>query len=152
MIFTQRELMLTVPFPNGMRRNEEAEWYMRIGVREDVGVEFVDSPLVIWYLDEARHCLSIQHDWRGTHAWLKSIQGLITRRAYAGFLATNLAGEAHRQRDWTAFFPLLIDMFRCGEPKPIDVAIFLGNWAMPESQRGRIRSILSKKHEPAAVS
>ena len=152
MIFTQRQLMLTLPFPNGMRRNEETEWYVRIGVREEVGVEFVDGPLVIWYLDEVRHCLSNRHDWRGSHAWLKSIQGLITRRAYAGHLATNIAGEAHRQRDWTAFSPLLIDMFRYGEPRPIDLAIYLGNWAMPESQRSRIRSIFCKKHEaPARV-
>jgi glycosyltransferase involved in cell wall biosynthesis len=145
MIFAQRQLMLTVPFTSGMSRNDDSDWYVRIGVREDVGVEFVDSPLAIWYVDEVRPSVSRQHDWRGTHAWLKNIQRLITRRAYAGFLATNLAGEAHRQRAWTAFPALLSDMFRCGEPRPIDLAIFLGNWAMPESQRSRVRGILCKK-------
>jgi glycosyltransferase involved in cell wall biosynthesis len=143
-IFAQRQLMLTVPF--NKVRHEEADWCVRIGVREDVGVEFVDNLLSIWYVEEARPCRSnTAYDWQSTHAWLKSIQGLITRRAYAGFLATSLAGEAHRQHAWAAFFPLLSDMFRRGEPRPIDLAIYLGNWAIPESQRGRIRSILCKK-------
>jgi hypothetical protein len=128
-----------------MSRNDDTDWYVRIGAREDIGVEFVDEPLVIWHIDTARFCVSMQHDWQHTHRWLKSIQALITRRAYAGFLATQLAGEAGRQRAWTAFFPLLSDMFRCGAPRLMDIAIYLGNWAMPESLRSPIRGLLSKK-------
>ena len=145
MIFVQREFMLTVPFTSGMSTNDDTDWYVRIGVREDVGIEFVDSPLAIWYSEEGRPCVSRRHDWRRTHSWLKGIQGLITRRAYAGFLATQLAGEAGRQHAWAAFFPLLSDMFRCGEPKPIDLAIYLGNWAMPESLRSPVRGILCRR-------
>lgn len=143
MIFAQRQLMLAVPFASGGR--EEADWYVRISVRDDVGVEFVDDPLAIWYGEEARPSRTAQYDWQGTHTWLKGIQGLITRRAYAGYIATNIAGEAHKQHAWTAFLPLLGDMFRCGDPKLIDLAIYLGNWAIPESQRSRIRSILCNK-------
>lgn len=144
MILARRQLMLAVPFTSGMSRNDDTDWYVRIGVREDVGVEFADDPLAIWYVEEARRCVSAQHDWQRTYAWLKGVQGLITRRAYAGYLATQLAAEAHRQRAWAAFFPLLGDMFRRGEPRPIDLALYLGNWAMPESLRSQIRSILCK--------
>ena len=144
-IFAERELLLSVPFTSGMSHNDDTDWFVRIGVRADVGVEFVDEPLAVWHIEETRFCVSMQNDWRRTREWLKSIRTLITPRSYSAFIATQLAGEAGREHAWTAFFPLLSDMYSCGEPKPIDLAIFLGNWAMPESLRSSIRSRLYKK-------
>ena len=144
-IFAERELLLSVPFTSGMSHNDDTDWFVRIGSRDDVGVEFVEEPLAIWYLEEARSCVSMQNDWQRTHVWLKSIRSLITPRSYSAFIATQLAGEAGRQHAWAAFFPLLGDMFSCGKPKPIDLAIYLGNWVMPESLRSSIRSLLYKQ-------
>jgi hypothetical protein len=144
-ILAERKLLLSVPFTSGMSHNDDTDWYVRIGVRDDVAVEFVDEPLAVWNLEQSRPCVSKQNDWRRTHAWLKSIRSLITPRAYSGFIATQLAGEAGRQHAWTAFFFLLNDMFSCGKPKPIDLAIYLGNWAMPEALRSPIRGLFAKK-------
>ncbi len=144
-IFAERDLMLAVPFTRGMSHNDDTDWLVRICVREDVGVEFVKDPLAIWYIEERRLCVSMQSDWRRTHAWLKSVRPHITRRAYSGFIATQLAGEAGRQHAWTAFFPLLSDMCFCGKLKPMDLALYLGNWAMPESLRSSIRSLLYRE-------
>jgi glycosyltransferase involved in cell wall biosynthesis len=147
MIFTRRQLMLSVPFTGGMSRNDDSDWYVRIGVRDDVAVDFVDEPLAIWYVDEKRTALTTTgHNWERSHQWLNDIRPLITSRAYAGFIATQLAGEAAKQHAWSAFFPLLSDMFRLGKPKPIDVALYLGNWAMPEALRSSIRSRLGRKN------
>jgi hypothetical protein len=145
MILARRDLMLSVPFTSGMSHNDDTDWYVRMAARVDVGVEFVDEPLAIWYVGEARRCVSMQSDWRRTHAWLKGIRTLITPRAYSGFIATQLAGEAGRQHAWTAFFPLLSDMFRRGAPTPMDLALYLGNWAMPEQWRSPIRGLLCRK-------
>jgi glycosyltransferase involved in cell wall biosynthesis len=145
MIFTRRQLMLSVPFTSGMSRNDDSDWYVHIGMRDDVGLDFVDEPLAIWHLDENRDTVTTRHKWRRTQDWLNTIRPLITSRAYAGFIATQLAGEAAKQHAWVAFFPLLRDMFRLGKPKPIDIALYLGNWAMPESLRSSIRSILGRK-------
>jgi glycosyltransferase involved in cell wall biosynthesis len=146
-IFAERQLLLSVPFTRGMSHNDDTDWLVRISAREDIRVEFVDEPLAVWYLEETRSCVSMQNDWRRAHAWLNSVRDLITPRAYAGFIATNIAGEAGRQHAWTAFFPLLSDMCFCGGVKPIDLALYLGNWAMPESLRSSIRSRLYRKIE-----
>ena len=144
-IFAEQQLLLTVPFTRGMSHNDDTDWLVRFCTRVDAGVEFVKEPLAVWHLEEARFCVSMQSDWRRTHMWLKSIRPLITPRAYSGFIAAQLAGEAGRQRAWKAFFPLLSEMCLCGEPKPIDLALYLGNWAMPQSLRSSIRSLLYRE-------
>lgn len=144
-IFAERQLLLSVPFTSGMSHNDDTDWFVRIGLRDDVGVEFVDESLAVWHIEEIRFCVSMQNDWRRTREWLNSVRALISPRAYSGFIATQLAGEAGRQHAWTAFFPLLSDMCFSGEPKPIDFALYLGNWAMPESIRSSIRSLLYGK-------
>jgi glycosyltransferase involved in cell wall biosynthesis len=141
MIFTRREFMLAVPFTSGLPRHQDTDWYVHIGARKDIKVEFVPEPLAIWYLEENRATIVKRHNWQRSREWLNSIRPLITPRAYAGFIATQLAGEAAAQRSGKAFFPLLRDMFRFGEPKPIDLAIYFGHWVMSSGLRSSLRSV-----------
>jgi glycosyltransferase involved in cell wall biosynthesis len=143
MIFTSRELMLAVPFTPGLPRHQDTDWYVRIGARKDVVIEFVPEPLAIWYLEENRGSIVKHYNWRASLEWLMRIQPLITPRAFSGFIATQLAGEAANQKAWAAFFPLLHHMCRFGRPKPMDFALFLGNWAVSRQMRSSLRSSLS---------
>jgi glycosyltransferase involved in cell wall biosynthesis len=144
MIFARRELMLSVPFTSGMQRHQDSDWYVHIGTRKDVTVEFVDETLAIWYLEENRPSVVRRCNWQRSHNWLNCIRPLITPRAYSGFIATQLAGEAAAQQAWSAFLPLLSDMFRFGKPKLMDLAIYAGNWVMPEMLRSSLRSLLCR--------
>jgi glycosyltransferase involved in cell wall biosynthesis len=144
MIFTRRELMIEVPFTSGLPRHQDTDWYVRVGTRADVSVEFVDEVLAIWYLDENRSSIVRRHNWERTRDWLNRVRPMITPRAYAGFIATQLAGEASAQKAWPAFFRLLGDMFRYGKPKPMDLALYLGNWLMPPSFRSSVRWALQR--------
>ena len=145
MIFSRRELMLSVPFTSGMPRHQDSDWYVRIGTRPDVAIEFVNEPLAIWYLEENRPNIVRRYNWQSSHSWLNRVRPLITRRAYSGFIATQLLGEAAAQQAWPAFLFLLSDMFRFGKPKFLDLAIYLGNWLMPQRLRSSLRSMLARQ-------
>jgi glycosyltransferase involved in cell wall biosynthesis len=145
MILSRRELMLSVPFTSGMPRHQDSDWYVRIATRRDVAIEFVNEPLAIWYLEENRPSIVRRSNWKCSHSWLNRVRPLITRRAYSGFIATQLAGEAAAQQAWPAFFFLLSDMFRFGKPKFLDLAIYLGNWLMPQRLRSSLRSVLARQ-------
>ena len=60
---------------------------------------------------------------------------MITGRAYASFLATHIAPQAARQRDWKAFMILLKKMVMLGKPNSRDVLLFLAMWSMPHGLR-----------------
>jgi hypothetical protein len=131
--------MLEVPFEDGLRKHQDWDWLLRAALAPDVKIEFVPQPLATWNLEPSQASVSRSHDWQGSLVWIRERRSLVTRRAYAGFIATQVASQAARQGQWRAFLPLLIEMFRIGKPKPIDVLLFLGMWAVPPSLRERQR-------------
>jgi glycosyltransferase involved in cell wall biosynthesis len=145
MLLASRELMLTVPFTAGLPKHQDTDWYVRIGALNDVSIRFVDEPLAIWYLEENRPTIVRSADWKRSFDWINSVRPLITRRAYSGFLATQLAGEASAQRAWSAFAPLTSAMFKLGKPKPIDIAIYMGNWILSRPVRSHLRRLISRR-------
>jgi glycosyltransferase involved in cell wall biosynthesis len=138
-LLTTRMLMLEVPFEDGLRKHQDWDWLLRAALAPDVKIEFVPQPLATWNLEPSQASVSRSHDWQGSLVWIRERRSLVTRRAYAGFIATQVASQAARQGQWRAFLPLLIEMFRVGKPKPIDVLLFLGMWAVPPSLRERQR-------------
>jgi glycosyltransferase involved in cell wall biosynthesis len=144
MLLVPRELMLMVPFTRGLPKHQDTDWYVRIGARGDISVKYVDEPLAIWYLEENRPTIVKNYDWKRSFEWLNGVRPLITPRAYSGFLATQLAGEAAAQQAWSAFRPLTSALFKFGEPKPIDLAIYIGNWILTRKVRSSLRRIVSR--------
>lgn len=145
MIFTKKALMLEVPFTKGLPRHQDTDWYVRIGARTDASVEFVESePLAIWYLDENRASIVKINQWERSREWLNSVRSLITPRAYAGFIATQLAREAAAQGSFRGFFQLLRDMIKFGRPGQMDVVLYFGQWLLPGSLRSSVRRLLSR--------
>jgi glycosyltransferase involved in cell wall biosynthesis len=138
-LLTTRELMLEVPFEDGLRKHQDWDWLLRAALAPGVRIEFVPQPLATWNLEPSSASVSRTHDWEGSLSWIRERRWLVTRRAYAGFLATQVASQAARQRQWRAFLPLTAEMFQVGRPKMIDVLLFLGMWLVPPSLRKRGR-------------
>lgn len=138
-LLTTRRLLLEVPFARGLRKHQDWDWLLRAANHPGATIEFVAEPLVVWNLEPARRSVSRSYDWQGSLDWIRERRALVTRRAYAGFIATQIAPQAARQRQWRAFMPLLIEMFRAGRPKVIDVFLLLGMWFVPPSLRDRLR-------------
>ena len=142
LILTSRELMRQVPFTSSLRRHQDTDWYLRIAAVAGVEIKFIPEPLAIWYLEENRFKVTGRSDWRYSLGWLRGVRGIMTAKAYSGFIATQLAPEASRQGDWVAFFPLLWEAVAKGRPAPIDLILYLGMWFVPPSLRRNLRLAL----------
>jgi glycosyltransferase involved in cell wall biosynthesis len=146
-LLTKRTLLQKVPFTTGLRVHEDWDWLLRANVLEGTEIEFVPEPLVICYIQERRESASTRGTWQHSLDWIKESQHLITPRAYAGFIATVVSPIASRERDWSAFWPLLVDAIRYGKPRPIDFPLYLAMWLVPQQVRRTLRSLLTSKHQ-----
>lgn len=139
-LLTTRRLVLEVPFAEGLRKHQDWDWLLRAALTPGVKIEFVPQPLATWNLEPSPVSVSRSHDWQGSLVWIRERRSLVTPRAYAGFIATQVASQAARQRQWGAFLPLLTEMFQIGKPKTIDILLLLGMWVVPPClrERGRV--------------
>jgi len=134
-----RALLAAVPFDERLVKHEDLDWLLRASEVPGAAVEFVPDPipLAIWSIDEGRSRASTRPDWRGSRAWIRSVRGRVTGRAYAAFLLTWVAGDAAREGDLTALWQLPWEACRRGRPRVIDFFIFLAIWTVPRRLRRR---------------
>ncbi len=139
-LLTTRRLLMKVGFVDGLKKHQDWDWLLRVVQTPGTKIEFVSEPLAVWNLDTNRGSVSRSYDWQGSLSWLRERRSLVTRRAYAGFIATQISSQAARQKQWKAFWPLLTEMFRVGKPRAIDLFLLLGMWLVPPSFREWLRS------------
>jgi glycosyltransferase involved in cell wall biosynthesis len=144
MLLVSRTLMMQVPFTSGLKKHQDTDWYVRAAAHPGCRVLFVETPLAIWYLGEARDSIVRKFDWERSWKWLLSVEALLTKRAFAGFIATQLVGEAAAQGRAAVAVPFLLrEMFSRGRPHLMDCLLFIGNSLFGPSTRGRLRRLLS---------
>lgn len=142
---TKRQLFLDVPFTRGLRRHQDWDWILRAANAPGTGLEFLDEALAIWYIDDPSSPLKTQYDWRYSLEWIRTNRGLVTPRAYAGFVAVTLSSQAAWQRDWKAFLPVLRETLVGGNPRLTDLALFFAMWFVPRNLRHLARSLISRQ-------
>lgn len=138
-LLVTKDLMAAVPFKPGLKRHQDLDWVLRAAGYEGAGIEFVSKPLAIWHQAEQRKSISTSADWRSSLEWIDSVRPIITGRAYASFLATNIAPQAARAADWGAFPLLLERMVATGKPNSRDLLLFFGMWSVPHRIRQMVR-------------
>jgi glycosyltransferase involved in cell wall biosynthesis len=153
MIFTHRELLEAVPLDSNLRAHDDIDWPLRAVAVQGAGVEFVPTaePLAIWHLDENRPRISLATDWRYSLSWIHGRKPWVTPRAYASFLLTWVGSDVARQGRWEALWPVLRAAVRHGQPAVMDLLVYLGHWALPESLKRRV-AVLFAKGRPADKS
>jgi len=139
-LLTKRELLLRVPFQDGLRKHQDWDWLLRSVALPGTGIEFVEEPLAIWNVEEKRATVSTTSDWRYSLEWIRQSRLFVTKRAYSGFVATQLSSQAAEQGSWNAFVPLLREIICEGQPKPIDFCLYFGMWLVPGRTRRWVRS------------
>lgn len=145
MLFTKKKLLQNAPFRKDLKRHQDWEWLLRVSTLKSVGFEFVPEPLVVWYNEEQRQSISSTNNWQYSLAWIKDNQHLVTRRAYAGFIVTEVAPQASNAGDWKSFWPLLKEAIQFGRPRQIDVLLYLGMWLIPQESRRWLRAALTRR-------
>jgi hypothetical protein len=139
-LLVPRELLLDLPFQEGLPKHEDLDWLIRALARPGAGLEFVPGPdpLAIWSVDSGRPRLSRQPDWRASLAWLRSIRPFVTERACSAFLLTWVAADAARERSLPALWRIPGEAFRHGRPRVLHLLLFLGIWLVPMGLRERL--------------
>ena len=134
-----KDLFERVKFRPELPRHQDWDWVLRALGTPGAGIEFIAKPLAIWNQAERRSSISTQADWRTSFDWAEEMREAITGRAYASFLATQVAPQAAREGDWSAFPFLLRAMLFRGAPNLRDVALFFAMWSAPASIRTAVR-------------
>lgn len=134
-LFARKALLEKFPFPEGLNRHEDWDVILRAAKMDGVDFEVLPEPLAIRYTGGRGDNLSRLCDWKSSFDWLRERRDLVTNKAYAGFIATIVADQASRQREWKAFVPLLREMHRFGPPGLAAVLLFLIMWFVPKGMR-----------------
>jgi hypothetical protein len=87
-LLTRRELLLTVPFQEGLLKHQDWDWLLRALSVTGTGIEFEPEPLLIWNTDQTVETVSNKLVDNSSRDWLRTNRALFTPRAYAGFLLT----------------------------------------------------------------
>lgn len=146
-VLTKKELLQAVPFKLGLRKYQDPDWMLRASNFSGVGAEFVTEALTVWYIEENRRTITRVNDWQYSLAWVRENRHLMSARAYTDFILTAVSSEASLQGDWSAFVPLLSEAVRLGQPTPIPLLLYMGNWLVPQQTRRSIRALLTKRRK-----
>jgi glycosyltransferase involved in cell wall biosynthesis len=135
----KKALLEKVPFRN-VTPQEDPDLLLRAARLNGVCFEVVPEPLTVWYTGEQRKSLSSVYNYKSSLKWLRESRDLVTPRAYAGFVATTVADQASRQREWKAFIPLLREMYRFGARRISVYLLYLVIWFIPQDIRRKVRA------------
>jgi len=100
----RRELFQCCPFKSGLRKCQDWDWMIRAFGLPGVGLEFVNEPLAIWYIEESRATIGATNGWEFLLEWADSVRPRISPEAYASFLLTHISGSASDEGAWNALF------------------------------------------------
>jgi glycosyltransferase involved in cell wall biosynthesis len=144
-LLVKKILFDIVPFRSGLKKHQDWDWILRVARLDGVSFEVVPETLVSCYWQEPRMSVSSNSIWKYSLEWLQENRQLVTPRAYACFVATQIVPQAANRGDWKAFKPLLWEMLHFGKPKLIDFIQFIGMWCIPQRLRRMIRGIFKKR-------
>lgn len=140
-ILVKKELLEKILFNENLPRHEDLDWLVKVSIMEGVGIEFVPEPLAIINVVYSlkRKSLSNIHNWQYSLEWIRSVRHLVTARAYSAFMTTVVSSQASIEGDWKAFLPLLGEALRVGQPRPLDILLYILMWLVPQNLRQRLR-------------
>ena len=146
-IFVKKELLEQIPFDRDLPRHEDWDWLIRVSALEGVGLEFVPDSMAIVNIvtNQTRQSLSNINDWQCSLDWIRSVRHLVSPTAYSACVTTVVSSQAAIDRDWQAFMPLLLEAFRVGKPRPIDIFLYVFMWLIPQELRQKLRFLFAKK-------
>lgn len=142
-LLTRRELLLAVPFQEGLQKHQDWDWLLRALNVSGAGIEFEPEPLLIWNTDQKTETVSNKLADNTSRDWLRTNRELFTRRAYAGFLLTVVTPQLMQGQSKRQVFSVVWEAFAKGSPRLIDLFLFLGFCSVPKSFRYLLRSRFS---------
>ncbi len=145
-ILTKKELLKKVPFREDLIAHFDWDWLLRVSTLEGVDVEFVPErdPLAIFHMEASRFRISNETDWRYSLSWAKTNNHLLTQRAFISFILTQVSLHAVRMKQLKAFKILLLEAYKYGEPRWIDLLAYTLIWFIPRKIRKKIVILINR--------
>lgn len=140
-----RDLLLNIPFTEGLKRNQDADWMLHALTTPAVAVYILRTPLTVVYDDENPDRVSKRADWRFHYEWALANRSFFTPKAFAFFLLTSCVQDAATCKEGAAaIFQLLRQSFRLGSPTALSLAFFLYYWLFPHKYRRQCRRYIQE--------
>lgn len=95
-LLAPRDLLLAIPFREGLAMHQDWDWLIHAACHEGVGISMVAKPLVVWRVEDTRDSVSRNACWRASLAWIREVRALVSPRAFASFIAVQCAWRAQR--------------------------------------------------------
>jgi glycosyltransferase involved in cell wall biosynthesis len=149
-LLASRDLLLTVPFRDGLRMHQDWDWIIRVSGYEGVSLVMVSNPLTVWRVDDNRSTVGRAADWRFSLQWIRSIRRLISRRAFSSFVAVQCVWRARRAHAGPlGRLGILLAFLLEGHPQLRSSVHFFVFSVVPEGLRTRLRDALRAHRDPA---
>ncbi|HEX2416561.1 MAG TPA: glycosyltransferase family 2 protein [Micromonosporaceae bacterium] len=146
-IMAPTALLRRVGFTPGLPRCQELDWALRALEYEGVDLVIAPEALVRWHADEDRERISSSLPYQKMLEWLRSSRSRLTPRAYAALAMSVISSIAAPSRSPRAFWTLLREATRYGQPCPIDYLTFLQVWLIPQEFRRRLRDLVKGRRQ-----
>lgn len=149
-LLASRELLLAVPFRNGLRMHQDWDWIIRVSTYEGVSIAMLPKPLTVWRVEDNRNTVSRSADWRFSLQWIRDIRRLISSRAFSSFVAVQCVWRARRAHaGLLSRLGILRAFLFEGRPQLRSSLHFLAFSLVPERLRKRLRDTLRAHRQPA---
>jgi glycosyltransferase involved in cell wall biosynthesis len=153
-LFVKTELLRQYPFDPQLKIHEDLDWLIKVGTVPGVGLEFVAAPLAIVnaIYTQQRKSLSNDLDWKYSFEWIRSVRQSISPRAYSACLTTTIGSKAAAQGDYRAFLPLLQEAIEFGQPRLLDICLYLVMWSIPQTFRQKLGFLSTSRSLATLIS
>jgi glycosyltransferase involved in cell wall biosynthesis len=121
-LLTKRDLLLRLPFRDGLKKHQDWDWVLRAAAQDGVGFEFESGPLTIFNINPTLPGISNRtNDWHFSFSWIEQMRPYISSRAYASFVLSDVAEVAARVASSREYWSLLKHSMERGKPVLTDV-------------------------------
>jgi glycosyltransferase involved in cell wall biosynthesis len=152
-LLAPRDLLVAVPFREGLRMHQDWDWIIRVASYQGVGVIMLPKPLTIWRVEDQRPSVGRLPSWEFSLAWIREIRLFVSPRAFSSFVAVQCVWRARKSHAGpTARLRILFAFLIEGRPGWRSAAHFFAFGLVPAWLRRAVRDVLQARRDPAESS
>jgi len=110
-LLAPRDLLLAVPFRDGLPIHQDWDWVIRVAAYEGVAFTMIRKPLAIWRVEDGRARASRALSWQFSLAWIREMRPFLSRRAFSSFVAVQCVWRAKAAHAGTAARLMILRTF-----------------------------------------
>jgi glycosyltransferase involved in cell wall biosynthesis len=143
-LLAPRELLVAVPFRDGLAMHQDWDWLIRVAAYEGVAISMLARPLAIWRVEDRRATVGRGLGWQFSLRWIREMRSLISRRAFSSFIAIQCVWRAKASHAGPiARLKILWAFLFEGRPDRLSSLHFVVFGLIPATVRRALRDVFS---------